>query len=420
MNTSQTLLKRFQSVQKASRKLPMMPLAKIHRVLLDVAAMIQKEQTLIIGQNLKDLEKLDKNDRLYDRVLLNQERIESIANDIKKICKLPSPVGKILEKKKLQNELLLTKRAVPFGVIGIIYEARPNVTLDVFSLCFKTQNACILKGGSDAFFSNTILVKLIKKVLKKHNLDEHCIELLSTDREEVTAMLQAHDFIDLIIPRGSKKLIDFVRDNATIPVIETGAGVVHTYFDESGKLKMAQNIIFNAKTRRPSVCNSLDTLIIHEKRLGDLAALISPLQQKEVKLYADQKSYNALHKKYPSGLLEKAAEKNFGMEYLSLQMSIKTVKTVEEAVEHINRYGSKHSESIITSHKKNREYFLKNVDAAVVYANTSTAFTDGGQFDMGAEIGISTQKLHARGPMGLDEITTYKWEVIGNGQIRTS
>lgn len=418
LSSNSSLIKRFQLVQKASRKLSILSSKTINNILLDIAKTIKTEKKIIEHENSKDLLKMDKNNPLYDRLLLNQKRIESMAEDIKNIAKLSSPIGNIVEKRKLPNGLLLSKRVVPFGVIGVIYEARPNVTLDVFSICFKTQNACLLKGGSDAFFSNKILVSLIKKVLKKHNINEHCIELLSTNREEVTSMLKAHEYIDLIIPRGSKSLIDFVRDNATVPIIETGAGVVHIYFDETGKVSLAKKIIYNAKTRRPSVCNTLDTFIIHKKRLSDLPELIAPLQEQKVKIYADTESYRCLQKYYPTSLLFKAKAENFGLEYLSLKMSIKTVTSVEEAVEHITTYGSKHSEAIITSDTKTRDYFFNHVDAAVIYANASTAFTDGGEFGMGAEIGISTQKLHARGPMGLQEMTSYKWIVNGNGQIR--
>jgi len=304
------------------------------------------------------------------------------------------------------------------GVIGIIYEARPNVTVDVFSLCFKSGNACVLKGGKEAQHSNEILVKIIKEVLLQHSIDENAVCLLSNNRREVAAMLEAHGQVDVIMPRGGQNLINFVRENSQIPVIETGAGIVHTYFDASGDLEKGQQIIFNAKTRRPSICNALDTLVVHQDRLGDLPQLVEQLAKKKVEIFADSEAYQVLKGKYNDGLLKKADTNSFGTEFLSLKMSIKTVAGVKEAIEHISQYSSQHSEAIIAEDQGVIDHFLQQVDAAVVYANASTTFTDGAQFGLGAEIGISTQKLHARGPMGLKELTSYKWVIRGEGQVR--
>jgi glutamate-5-semialdehyde dehydrogenase len=304
------------------------------------------------------------------------------------------------------------------GVIGVIYEARPNVSFDVFSLCFKTGNACILKGGSDASYSNEAIISVIHKVLKKHGVDTGVAALLPPDRAATEALLNAVGYVDVIIPRGSQGLIDFVRKNAKVPVIETGAGIVHTYFDESGDLGKGKAIVNNSKTRRVSVCNSLDCLIIHESRLNDLPAITELLIKSDVEIFADAQAYEALKQTYPQDLLQQASEEHFGTEFLAYKMSVKTVKSLDEALDHISNFSSKHSEAIISEDADSIEKFLNAVDAAAVYANASTAFTDGAQFGLGAEIGISTQKLHARGPMGLEELTSYKWLVQGDGQIR--
>jgi glutamate-5-semialdehyde dehydrogenase len=323
-----------------------------------------------------------------------------------------------LEKRDLKSGLSLEKLTVPLGVIGIIYEARPNVTFDVFSLCLKSGNACLLKGGSDAEFSNTKIVALIKEVLGEHKINPQAIELLPSDRSATHELLHAVGYVDIIIPRGSQSLIDYVRDNSKVPVIETGAGIVHTYFDRSGDVQKGADIVFNSKTRRVSVCNALDCLIIHQDRLTDLPALTKRLADKNVVLYADEKSLRMLKGNYPDNLLTVAEEKHFGIEFLDYKMSVKTVENLEDALNHIFNYGSKHSEAIVAEDEGTVEMFLKNVDAAAVYANASTAFTDGAQFGLGAEIGISTQKLHARGPMALREMTSYKWLIRGNGTVR--
>ena len=323
-----------------------------------------------------------------------------------------------MESRNLNSGLSLEKVTVPLGVVGIIYESRPNVTFDVFSLCIKSGNAVLLKGGSDAESSNRYIVTLIKEVLEAHQISPQIIELLPSDRAATQELLNAVGYVDMIIPRGSQNLIDFVRDNAKVPVIETGAGIVHTYFDGSGDVKKGADIIFNSKTRRVSVCNALDCLIIHQSRLSDLPDLTKKLASKNVVLYADEKSFNTLTGKYPSELLQRAEEKHFGTEFLDYKMSIKTVGSIEQALDHIFNHGSKHSEAIVAEDASAINTFLKNVDAAAVYANASTAFTDGAQFGLGAEIGISTQKLHARGPMGLREMTSYKWLIRGDGTVR--
>ena len=402
----------------ASRKLNLISDETINKVLLAVADEAIAKTDIILAENQKDLTAMDKANPMYDRLLLSAERIKGIATDIKKVASLPSPLNRLLEERTLPNALKLTKISVPFGVIGIIYEARPNVSFDVFSLCFKSGNVCVLKGGTDAYHSNLAIVTLIKNVLKQFEIDENVIHLLPAGREATAELLNAVDFVDLIIPRGSKGLIDFVRNNAKVPVIETGAGVCHTYFDEFGDKEKGAEIINNAKTRRVGVCNALDCVIINEKRLADLPYLCEKLVSSDVIIEADLKSYTFLTGKYPAKLLEKATNESFGKEFLDYRMSIKTVSNIEEAIQHIATYSSKHSEAIVSENEENIAMFNKQVDAACVYTNTSTAFTDGGQFGMGAEIGISTQKLHARGPMALPELSSYKWIIKGNGQIR--
>jgi len=312
----------------------------------------------------------------------------------------------------------LKKVSVAFGVIGIIYESRPNVSFDVFSLCLKSGNACLLKGSHDAHQSNVAIVSVIHEVLKKFGIDPAVCTLLPAEREATAELMKARGYVDLIIPRGSANLINFVRENAKIPVIETGAGICHTYFDAEGDVTKGAAIVNNAKTRRVSVCNALDCLLIHEKRLADLPALCEKLAESKVIIYADTKAYTFLLGRYPSELLQKATEESFGTEFLDYKMAVKTVPDLNAALEHIDRFGSKHSESIVSENADSCALFERAVDAACVYTNVSTAFTDGAQFGLGAEIGISTQKLHARGPMALEELTTYKWLIHGNGQIR--
>jgi len=405
-------------VVKASRKLNLVSVEKINQVLVDVAEAAIENTAFILQENAKDLSRMDPADPKYDRLMLTADRIKGIASDISNVATLPSPLGRILSETSRPNGLQITKISVPFGVIGIIFEARPNVTFDVFSLCLKSGNACVLKGGSDANDSNVAIVTVIQEVLREHELDENIIALLPIDRNATTELLHAHGLVDLIIPRGSQSLINFVRENSSIPVIETGAGICHTYFDEFGDVSKGKEIVYNAKTRRPSVCNALDCLIVHENRLNDLPLLTKLLPQSQVVIYADEKAYQALDGQYPSELLEHATEESFGTEFLSYKMAIKTVADFDEALDHIATYSSKHSEAIVSENQEVLEIFRKSVDAAAVYCNVSTAFTDGAQFGLGAEIGISTQKLHARGPMALEELTSYKWIVNGDGQIR--
>lgn len=413
-----TIDQHFRKVKQASRKALRLDTPTINQVLRDVAEAAVRKSDLILTENKKDLDRMDPEDPKFDRLKLTRERMESIAGDIRKVAELDSPLGKIMEERTLPNNLHLRKVSVPLGVVGIIYEARPNVTFDVFSLCLKSGNVCVLKGGSDAEYSNLAIVSIIQEVLQKHGLDDHMLYLMPAHREATAAMLSAVDYIDIIIPRGSQGLINYVRENAKVPVIETGAGIVHTYFDQSGDLEKGQKIIHNAKTRRVSVCNALDCLVIHQGRLPDLSSLTELLSRSDVTIYADAPSYEALQGHYPQSLLQKAAPEHFGTEFLSHKMSIKTVAGLEEALDHIAAYSSRHSEAIIAEDQAAIDTFMQSVDAAAVYANTSTAYTDGAQFGMGAEIGISTQKLHARGPMALAELTSYKWLVDSDGQIR--
>lgn len=407
----------FAAVRDASKTLVGLDDAKVREVLLAVADEAEKQTDYILSENQKDLDKMDKSNPMYDRLMLTKERIAGIASDIRNVAGLPSPLGKVLKNIERPNGLKLKRISVPFGVIGVIYEARPNVSFDVFSICFKSGNACVLKGGSDAHCSNTAIVNVIHSVLRRMNVNENVVALLPAGRESTGELLNAVGYVDMIIPRGSSGLINFVREHAKIPVIETGAGVCHIYFDESGDLKIGQDAVFNGKTRRVSVCNSLDCLIINEKRLQDLPAICERMAEKNVIIYADQPSYDALKGKYP--YLEPATADSYGTEFLDYKMSIKTVKNLDEALEHIAKYSSKHSEAIISKDEASIEKFDRMVDAACVYTNTSTAWTDGAQFGLGAEIGISTQKMHARGPMALEELTTYKWIIKGNGQVRS-
>ena len=372
----------------------------------------------LLSANAADLARMSPDDPKYDRLQLSEERIRSIASDLRKVATLPSPEGRILQETLRPNGLKLKKVAVPFGVVAVIYEARPNVTFDVFSLCLKSGNACVLKGGSAAENSNRAIAQLIGDVLRKQGLNPHIITLLPSDRKATEYLLQARDYIDLLIPRGSAALIQYVRREATVPVIETGAGVCHTYFDAAGDLEKGKAIVCNAKTRRVSVCNALDCLLVHRHRLADLPALCAALGEKNVRLYSDPEAFRCLRGHYPDALLNPATEESYGTEFLSYALAIRTVGSLDEALRHIRRYGLKHSECIVTEDSAAAGRFLREVDAACVYANASTAFTDGGQFGLGAEIGISTQKLHARGPMGLEELCTYKWLILGNGQIR--
>ncbi|RYE15541.1 MAG: glutamate-5-semialdehyde dehydrogenase, partial [Sphingobacteriales bacterium] len=391
----------FEKAVAAGRTTATLSNDTINKVLTAVAEAAIAATDELMRENRKDLDRMDVNDPKYDRLVLNAERIKGIAADIVSVIKLDSPLGKILSEKELPNGLHISKITVPLGVVGVIYEARPNVTFDVFALCFKTGNVAVLKGGSDADHSNRAIIAIIHQVLAQNNIDINLATLLPAEREATDALLNAVGYVDVLIPRGSQGLINHVRNNSKVPVIETGAGIVHTYVDETGDTQKAADIVFNAKTRRVSVCNALDCLIIHHSRLADLPAIAIPLAHKQVEIFADNAAYTALNGHYPSGLLKTAKPEHFGTEFLDYKMAVKTVDNLDEALNHIAVNSSKHSEAIITEDDTHAEIFLKQVDAAAVYINASTAFTDGAQFGLGAEIGISTQKLHARGPMAL-------------------
>ena len=412
------LTEAFKNVKAASKGLARLTDTQRNEILLAVADTIVDYKERILAANEKDLAKMDVKNPLYDRLQLTGKRLDDIAGDMRNVASLPSPLGHVTNKKTLPNGLRLHRVSVPFGVIGMIYEARPNVTFDVFSLCFKSGNACVLKGGSDADLSNQAAVQVIHEVLKQYGVNPDVVTLLPATHEATAEMLNAVGYVDLCIPRGGRRLIDFVRDTARIPVIETGAGVVNTYFDKDGDVEMGKAIINNAKTRRVSVCNALDCLLVHESRLGDLAALVKPLLDHKVTLYVDGPAYQLLEGHYPPILLQPVTEESYGTEFMDYKMAIRTVSSLEEALDHIDRFGSGHSEAIITQNEKAARQFQQAVDAACVYWNAPTSFTDGAQFGLGAEIGISTQKLGPRGPMALEEITTYKWIIEGEGQTR--
>ena len=382
------------------------------------AGLLRTHTAEILAANAEDLAAMDPASPLCDRLRLTPERIAGIAADMESVAALPSPQGETLAAWSRPNGMQLRKVRVPFGVVGMVCEARPNVTADIFSLCLKTGNACVLKGGSDARRSNEAIAARLHEALRREGLDEAAFTLLPSDHAAVGELLGAVGYVDVVIPRGGAGLIRFVRENARVPVIETGAGIVHTYFDAAGDLEKGRAVICNAKTRRVSVCNALDCLIIHRDRLGDLAALCAPLAEHRVTIYADAPALDALKGHYPAALLAPATEEHYGTEFLDYKLAVKSVSSFDEALAHIARYSSRHSEAIVTEDAAAADAFTRRVDAACVYVNVSTAFTDGGQFGFGAEVGISTQKLHARGPMGLPELTTYKYVITGDGQTR--
>ena len=388
----------FQRVKAASKSLTAITEEQRRDVLMGVADAIVARQADLLEANRQDLRRMDPQNPLYDRLQLTAPRLEAIAADMRHVAELPSPLGLVTDARTLPNGLRIHRVSVPFGVIGVVYEARPNVTFDVFALCFKSGNACVLKGGRDAEASNEAGVSLIREVLSQQGIDDSVVALLPATHEATAAMLSAVGYIDVCIPRGGRRLIDFVRDNARVPVIETGAGVVHVYFDRDGDLEKGRRIINNAKTRRVSVCNALDTLLVHKDRLSDLSALLAPMDGRVEFFYNDESRYD--------------------VEFMDYKMNVVTVGSLDEAIAHIDRYGSGHSEAIITENEQAARRFQQQVDAACVYWNAPTSFTDGAQFGLGAEIGISTQKLGPRGPMGLREITTYKWIIEGEGQTR--
>ncbi len=412
------VIQQLKDAKEAARKMMCMNDELSRNILGSLADTIESAEEEIIAANRFDLAMMPEGDPRYDRLMLTSSRIKSMAADVRSVARLPMPIGDILEERQLENGLRLSKIRVPLGVVGVIYEARPNVTIDVAALGIRSCNVTVLKGGSDAFNSNNKLVEIIHRVILHHGLNPAIVQLLPAHREAAEQLMNAVGQVDVLIPRGSQNLINAVRQQAKVPVIETGAGIVHTYFDASANLMMGQSVIDNAKTRRVSVCNTLDCLIIHSSRLHDLPELTSTLKAKGVEIYADKMAYNALHQNYTYDKLYKATPEDYGREFLSLKMSIKTVTTLDQALDHIHKYSSRHSEAILSEDATNIERFVNEVDAAVVYVNASTAFTDGAQFGLGAEIGISTQKLHARGPMALRELTSYKWIIKGEGQIR--
>lgn len=416
--TDTNILHTLEAVRRASRTIAGLSDSQRTALLNRLADEVDASHRELLDANASDLARMDSANPLYDRLQLTPDRLAAIASDIRHVASLPSPVGEIIEERTLPNGLEIKRVRVPFGVIGVIYEARPNVTFDVFSLCFRSGNACVLKGGADAAASNEAAVALIHRVLTAAGFPELCCALLPSTHEATAVMLGAVGLIDVCIPRGGRRLIDFVRDNARIPVIETGAGVVSTYFDETGDAAMGRDIICNAKTRRVSVCNALDTLLIHRGRLADLPALCAPLAEKNVEIHADHEALAALRGNYPDSLLREADDSTYSTEWMDYKMGIRTVAGLDEAIAHIARYGSGHSEAIVTADADAGRKFQQNVDAACVYVNAPTSFTDGAQFGLGAEIGISTQKLGPRGPMGLREITTCRYFINGNGQTR--
>lgn len=404
------------NAREAAMRLPLLSDEQRSKILEKVSEAIMESAAELLEANARDLARMSKDNPLYDRLLLNGARLQGIASDMLAVSKLPSPLDRTIEDRTLPNGLRLRKVSVPYGLVGVIYEARPNVTFDVFSICMKSGNGCILKGGSDADFTNRAEVALIKKVLRECGADENAVTLLDSTHQSASAMLNAVGYVDLVIPRGGRRLINFVRDNAKVPCIETGAGVVNTYFDRDGDMEKGKRIVMNAKTRRVSVCNALDCLIVHKDRLDDLAALCAQLADRNVSIIADERAYAALEGRYPT--LSHSDADTWGTEFMDYKLAIRTVDSLEQALDHISRYGSGHSECIVSENAQAVREFQLRVDAACVYANAPTSFTDGAQFGLGAEIGISTQKLGARGPMGLQEMTTYKWLIEGNGQTR--
>ncbi|THH37937.1 glutamate-5-semialdehyde dehydrogenase [Neolewinella litorea] len=405
-------------LRAAAGRLNRLPAEKLNTCLLRLADLTEAHTEELLGANARDLARMDPANPKYDRLLLNEDRLLAIAQDLRRVAELPSPLGRMLEERTLANGLQLSRVSVPIGVVGIVFESRPNVTFDVFALNLKAGNATVLKGSRDAADSNRAIMHLIERALADTGLPPACF-LAPADREALQPILTADGLVDVIIPRGSQGLIDHVRANATVPVIETGAGICHAYVDATANLDWARKIITNAKARRVSVCNALDCLLVHQQQLDRLPDLLEILgREHRCEVYADAEAYPALEGRYPAALLKHANEDSFGTEFLRMALSVKTVPGIDEAIEHVEHYGSRHSETIISEDEVNQERYLREVDSAVVYVNSSTAFTDGGQFELGAEIGISTQKLHARGPMGLEALTSYKWLVRGNGQLR--
>ena len=413
-----TILPLLQKTQQAAAAVRRLSDAQRSALLNHLATIVEQSVALIMVENQKDLDLMDTTDSKYDRLLLTQNRIQSLADSLREVALLPDPTGEVLIEKNLANGLNIKKLAVPMGVVGVIYESRPNVTIDVASLCLRSGNACVLKGGKEAIFSNQCLVTLIHQALHQFGIADEAVLLLPSDRKFTEELLKATRFVDIIIPRGSDALIQFVRQNSLIPTIETGAGVVHTYVEKSADLAKAQAIIVNARVSRPSVCNSLDCAIVDASVIEQfLPMLVEDFKKWNVEIYADEQSYTVFEK-IGYEKLHKASPEDFGREWLDYKISFKTVKNIDEALAHIQAFSSRHSEAILTENKDFAERFLAEVDAAAVYHNASTRFTDGGQFGLGAEIGISTQKLHARGPFALEKLVTEKWVILGDGQVR--
>lgn len=414
----ESILPLLEKAQLATRSIKSLPDAGKQSLLRMLAEKLVARAGEIIAENKKDLDRMADTDPKKDRLLLDTARIQSLADSLHDIALLPDPSNQVISEKKLENGLLVRKQTVPLGVVGVIYESRPNVTVDVAALCIRSGNACVLRGGSDAFYTNTILVSIIREALQESGTDPEAVQLLPTDRGHIAEMLTAVKYIDILIPRGSQQLIEYIRENSRVPVIETGAGVCHTYVESTADLAMAGRIVTNAKVSRPSVCNALDTVLVDRAVVKDFLPMLSPsLAAYNVEIFADETAYPILQSAgYP--YLAKATPEDFGREFLDFKCSVKVVENAEEALDHIRRFSSKHSEAIITNNASLTERFLHEVDAAAVYVNASTRFTDGGVFGLGAEIGISTQKLHARGPFALEKLVTEKWVVYGDGQIR--
>ena len=414
----ESIIPLLEQAQQATSAIKTFPDQQKQQLLRRLGIYLQEHIYEIVSANRQDLERMPDTDPKKDRLLLNETRIRQLAESLTDIAKLPDPSNQLLSEKRLDNGLLVQKRTAPLGVVGVIYESRPNVTVDVAALCIRSGNVCVLRGGTDAFYTNTCLVALIQDVLAEFKLPEAAVQLLPADRNLVMELLTAVKYVDIIIPRGSQQLINFVRDNARVPVIETGAGVCHTYVERTADLQQAGIIVTNAKVTRPSVCNSLDTVLVDRAVAADFLPLLAPsLQAYNVEIFADETAYPILEKAgYP--YLQHATPEDFGREFLDFKCSVKVVEGADEALSHIRHYSSKHSEAIISADAAISERFMNEVDAAAVYVNASTRFTDGGVFGLGAEIGISTQKLHARGPFALEKLVTEKWFVYGNGQVR--
>ena len=410
------------AARDASRKVARLSTEDKNRVLTNLAALLRSDQAGVLVANEQEYEQAKADglsESLLDRLLLTKERLDGIADELERVAELPDPVGEVIETATMPNGLITSRRRVPLGVVASIYESRPNVTVDIFGLCLKSGNACILRGGKEAIRSNTALVALVKRALAEAGVTEEAVQFVDNpDRALVDAMLRMNEYIDLLVPRGGANLIKFVADNATMPAVTGGIGVCHTYVDRAADLKMAAEIVHNAKVRRPSICNALDTVLVHSEIASEGLPLIAKqLAASGVELHCDNRTLSILGPDAP-GVALPANEDDWGKEFLALIAAVKVVDSLEDALDHIEYYGSGHSEAIITQDAEAAARFMDEVDAAAVYVNASTQFTDGGQFGLGAEVGISTQKFHARGPMGLKELTSYKWVITGQGQIR--